>query len=114
MKMQLSSAFIVHTAPSAEDALRHLEQVRPDLVLSDVSMPGIGGLGLYQALPPKLRHRTVFMTAGIADPTTARGIHSCGQPLLRKPVRFPLLRETLHRLLSEPPPAEASAVALTA
>jgi two-component system response regulator AtoC len=40
--------FEVTTAQSAESALELLDRVRPDVILSDVRMPGIGGLGLVR------------------------------------------------------------------
>jgi len=36
---------MVGEASSAEEALELVEQLRPDLVLMDVRMPGIGGVG---------------------------------------------------------------------
>ena len=35
---------VVAEAPSGEEAMRRMEEVRPDVVVMDVSMPGIGGL----------------------------------------------------------------------
>ncbi|MBT3192169.1 MAG: response regulator [Verrucomicrobia bacterium] len=37
--------FEVVSAKSGEEALRKLEQLEPDLVILDISMPGIGGIG---------------------------------------------------------------------
>jgi DNA-binding response OmpR family regulator len=44
--------FDVVTAGSGEEALKKLEDVSPDLMILDISMPGIGGVGLLN----KLRH----------------------------------------------------------
>lgn len=35
---------VVAEAPSGEEAMRRMEEARPDVVVMDISMPGIGGL----------------------------------------------------------------------
>lgn len=42
--------FIVLPAPGGEDALEMLEKITPDLIILDVSMPGLGGLGFLRLL----------------------------------------------------------------
>jgi signal transduction histidine kinase/PAS domain-containing protein len=46
----LSGRYDVRAAQDGTDALRQLERWRPDLVLSDVMMPRLDGIGLLQAL----------------------------------------------------------------
>ena len=40
----------VVTADSGEEALRRLEEIRPDLIILDMSMPGMGGVGFLKAI----------------------------------------------------------------
>jgi CheY-like chemotaxis protein len=40
----------VISAASAEEALKRLERLRPDLVLLDIQLPGLDGLGLTRLL----------------------------------------------------------------
>lgn len=42
--------YVVHTAPDAETALRLLPELRPELILMDVQLPGMGGLELTRRL----------------------------------------------------------------
>ncbi len=42
--------FDVYTADRAEDALRQLRDVAPDLILLDINMPGVDGLMLLRLL----------------------------------------------------------------
>lgn len=42
--------YIVLPAPGGEDALEMLEKITPDLIILDVSMPGLGGLGFLRQL----------------------------------------------------------------
>jgi CheY-like chemotaxis protein len=44
------AGYRVSTAANGREALKRLEQERPDLVLSDVMMPVLDGHGLYAAL----------------------------------------------------------------
>ena len=37
--------FTVTTAQSGEEALEVLERITPDLIVLDISMPGMGGMG---------------------------------------------------------------------
>jgi len=44
------NGYAVKTAENAEDAMRQLEQERPDLILMDVVMPGQNGFQLTRAI----------------------------------------------------------------
>ncbi len=46
----VSERFDVVTASSGEDALRKLEETPPDLIVLDISMPGMGGLGFLRQI----------------------------------------------------------------
>ena len=50
LKMALKQDYVVVTAPSAEEALRLMEDETPDVVLLDILMPGIDGLAALQRL----------------------------------------------------------------
>jgi len=42
--------FDVHTAKSGEDALKVLETLEPDIIVLDISMPGMGGVGFLKRI----------------------------------------------------------------
>ncbi|HKI31062.1 MAG TPA: response regulator [Gemmataceae bacterium] len=59
---------LVGKAGSAEAALGQLEALAPDLIISDIVMPGVNGLDLLRRLPHEGRPRVVMLTAhGIED-----------------------------------------------
>jgi len=91
------SGYRVRTAESGERALLELELERPDLVVTDVDMPGLDGLALYrEALGrfPELVGRFLFVTG---DET------SLGDELeasvLKKPFGASALRKAILRAL---------------
>lgn len=62
-RLLLSHAFQVVTAVDGIDALRQLESCCPDLLITDVDMPGMDGFGLVTALHgnPRTQHIPLVM-----------------------------------------------------
>ena len=60
---------IVGSAATGEDALHQVEELRPDLLLLDVQMPGGSGMDVLRTLRGQGDGpRIVLLTAGIEDP----------------------------------------------
>ena len=60
---------IVGSATTGEEALRSLEELRPDLLLLDLQMPEGSGMDVLRAVRSDgLTLRVVLLTAGIEDP----------------------------------------------
>jgi len=113
LSMRLNSAgYRVSTAGSAESALAKLQIERPQLVLSDVRMPGQDGLALFSEI--RLRHPSlpvILLTAHGTIPdaveATARGVFS----YLTKPYDAKVLLDKIAQALalSAPHPEAAHA-----
>lgn len=59
---------LVAEASSAEEALVLAPQVRPDVMLVDITLPGLDGVGLVRELAPRLpQTRIVMLTVSSAD-----------------------------------------------
>ncbi len=59
---------LVADVASAEEALELALQVRPDVLLVDIDLPGMDGVGLVRELAPRLPEtRIVMLTASKAD-----------------------------------------------
>jgi DNA-binding NtrC family response regulator len=54
----------VHTASSAVDALGKVDEVRPDIVLSDTILPEMSGLELWEALRARHGQLVVILMKG--------------------------------------------------
>ena len=54
---------VVGEAANGEEALRLIRELRPDLLLLDIQMPRLNGLGVMQRLDPAERPLTIFVTA---------------------------------------------------
>ncbi|MDA8339011.1 MAG: sigma-54 dependent transcriptional regulator [Nitrospiraceae bacterium] len=54
----------VHTAPSAEEGLKLIKQLNPDVVITDLKMGGMSGMQLMEAIPDDLiKPAVIIMTA---------------------------------------------------
>ena len=75
LSLALSADLTVHTCASGEEALRRAPQLRPDILLLDVMMPGMDGPTTMQRLrelPELARTPVVFMTAKAMPQEVAR------------------------------------------
>lgn len=60
-------AFLCTTAGSGEEALMTLQLQQFDAVISDLNMPGIGGMGLLTQVRRQYPHMTFLVTTGVDD-----------------------------------------------
>jgi len=77
----------VTTASSGEEALADVEGgLRPDLVILDLNMPGLGGAGTLPRLRAALPHTPVLLATGRVDQTALDLVRAHPQvALLPKP-----------------------------
>jgi CheY-like chemotaxis protein len=88
---------------SAEEALATLQRERPDVLLSDLAMPGKGGywlIGQVRALPPECGGVTpAAALTGFSGPEHRASVLSAGFQLhVEKPVGLDALIEAVARL----------------
>ena len=79
--------YVVSTATDGTDALRVLSaETEPDLVLTDVVMPGLDGPGLVSALSESHPSLRVMLMTGYAEASTLlENAIDSGAPLIHKP-----------------------------
>ncbi|MBX7501580.1 LytTR family DNA-binding domain-containing protein [Qipengyuania sp. YG27] len=86
---------VVATAHTADQACEKIAEVRPDLVLLDIQMPGRSGMALAADLPVEERPEIIFVTAFEHFAPDAFAVDAADY--LLKPVRFDRLRQAIIR-----------------
>ncbi|HJV52582.1 MAG TPA: EAL domain-containing protein [Noviherbaspirillum sp.] len=94
--------FSVTAAASGEEALQLLNSQAADLVLCDISMPGMGGLDLLEATRALARQPLFIMSTSHNDAEHAlAAMRSGASGYLTKPLRFDTLRDTVADALAK-------------
>ena len=92
-----SERFVVETAGNGEQALSAALRVRPDVVLTDLMMPGMGGVELCARLRASDPDLPVIVTTGSAD---MQSIGACGAAdYLTKPLDIDAVLHVVRRAL---------------
>ena len=93
----------VTVAENGEKALQLIEkqEVRPDLIITDVVMPGIGGKAMVDQIRKTLPDQKVLFMSGYTNDTMIQhGIQESGIDFIPKPFTLhdiaAKIRETLH------------------
>lgn len=84
-----ADGFIISSAADGFDALEQMKLEAPDLVLSDISMPGMDGYTFFEAVRSRMEWVTipfVFLTARGGDEEIRRGKELGAEDYLVKPV----------------------------
>lgn len=91
----LEGLYEVHTAVDGEDGLRLAQEVRPDLIIMDISLPVMDGLTCTRQLrqDPRLRDIPVLaLTAHCMVGDREKALAAGCDDFLSKPFRFAVLR----------------------
>lgn len=95
-------------AADGQEALARVRAERPDLVLADLRMPRLDGVGLCEAIAadPFVSHVPVIILTSNADPETAgRCLAAGAREVLRKPIQPQPLLEAVNRHLAHGTPS---------
>jgi CheY-like chemotaxis protein len=93
---------------SAENGVAALEKIRHarfDLILSDLHMPQLDGVGLYRALTGGKEHpptKFIFLTGSVGSSELHRFLKETGLPVLRKPFNLAELQQLVRNALASP------------
>ena len=96
----LSAEYLCQTAETAEKAFARLEADSYDVVLTDISMPGLSGLELLGHIRQKFPNTPVIMISGIGDQDHAQGLIKLGAfDFLLKPFSLDVVEKSVKRAL---------------
>jgi CheY-like chemotaxis protein len=85
-------------AHSGSEALEQLSQRKFALILCDLTMPGMSGMGFFEAvrdISPDLAERIVFMTGGAFTAESHEFLNQHPDAWLEKPFDIRVLRELI-------------------
>jgi DNA-binding NtrC family response regulator len=92
----LSEDYVCQTAETAEKALARLEVDTFDVVLTDISMPGLSGLELLGHVLQKYPTTPVIIISGISDQEHAQGLIRIGAfEFLLKPFSLEVVEKSV-------------------
>jgi diguanylate cyclase (GGDEF)-like protein len=95
------SGYEAMAAGSAEEALEILKTKQADVVISDISLPGMDGLELTDRIKKNFDADVIVITGYSADYSYEEAISKGASDFLFKPVRFAELLLRLKRVLKE-------------
>lgn len=96
----LSEQYDCQTAESAEKALARLKADDYDVVLTDISMPGLSGLELLGHVRQLYPNTPVIIVSGISDQEHAQGLIRLGAfDYLLKPSSLEVVEKSVKRAL---------------
>ena len=94
------AGYSISTAADGRTALLQMEQVDPDVVLTDLKMPGMDGLSLIEQGRPMSKHTTfIVMTAFGTIDTAVQAIKLGAESYLTKPLELDAVMAIVDRAL---------------
>jgi two-component system response regulator AtoC len=92
----------IETAASGEEALGRIRDSRPDIVLSDVKMPGMDGVALLRLLRERAHEIDVILMTAFDDlPLVATAMREGAVDFLVKPLDLHQLRRLIERVYED-------------
>jgi DNA-binding NtrC family response regulator len=97
----LSENYICQTAETAEKAMARLQTDTYDVVLTDISMPGLSGLELLGQVRQRFPQTPVIVISGISDREHAQGLIKLGAfDYLLKPFSLDEVEKSVTRAIN--------------
>ncbi len=99
-----AAAMAVRTYPSADEFLRHVDDLAPGCIVTDVRMPGMNGLELVRVLSErKVPHPVIVITAHGDVSMAVEAMREGAVDFLEKPFEHEALLRAIRRALSTRP-----------
>lgn len=100
VKHLMKEGYEVITAVDGMEGLKKLETEAYDLVITDIVMPYVSGVGVVRAIKEKKPRIPVIAITGFGKEPEAAALEKKANLVLAKPVRMSLLKDHIETLLS--------------
>lgn len=112
MRTTLTGAgYEVDDAKTGEEALEKCREFRPDLVLLDINMPGMGGLAACRAIRADANVAIIMLTVRNAEPDKVKALDAGADDYIAKPFSTPELLARIRAALRRVPATPQSSPA---
>jgi len=104
LSLQLKAKYNIFVAHNGEDGLKKIYQYHPDIIITDLMMPGIDGLELLRRVRQdfNISHiPVIILTAKQNDETKTNAITAGANAYITKPFSSEYLMARIHQLLDE-------------
>jgi two-component system KDP operon response regulator KdpE len=109
MRTTLSSAgYEVDDARNGEESLVKLREYRPDLVLLDINMPGMGGLAACRAIRADSAVAIIMLTVRNSEADKVHALDAGADDFVTKPFSTPELLARIRAALRRAPASQAA------
>ena len=103
-RILVGAGYEVHLARNGVEAIKVLESLQCHLVLTDLVMPGMGGLDLLDEIRGHEQNLPVIFLTAFGDRTTMiKATEKGAVDFLTKPIRAASLLGLIKRILNTPP-----------
>jgi DNA-binding response OmpR family regulator len=106
----LNKAFDVAVVHNGEDAIVHIQDHNPDIVILDGMLPGIDGIDVCKVVRPKFTNTIIMVTARDEEIDEVLGLEMGADEYLTKPVRARALLTRIRKHLDRQQLAAVSLV----
>ncbi len=109
MRTTLTSAgYEVDDAKTGEEALNKVREFRPDLVLLDINMPGMGGLAACRAMRTDPNMAIIMLTVRNSEADKVQALDAGADDFVTKPFSTPELLARIRAALRRLPVSQSS------
>jgi two-component system KDP operon response regulator KdpE len=109
MRVTLTSAgYEVDDAKTGEEALGKVREFRPDLVLLDINMPGMGGLAACRAIRSNANTAIIMLTVHNTEAAKVEALDAGADDFVTKPFSTPELLARIRAALRRLPVTQSS------
>ena len=98
------ASYRVHVAYNGFEALRDMDEIKPDLIVTDINMPKLDGLKLCQAIQNRVETRNIpfiLFSSQFDEKTVKKGKEIGAKYFIAKPFTVESILECVNQVVAE-------------